>query len=170
MRLVLFALATLFATTCLAATPYPPEINARFKKLEAVADTPLPTANGLQKMKVARVAFDATTMNTSGSTYSLGVTLPANAVIWDGMIYTSADFTAGTGTVALQCEDAGNIMAAKSATALSTKGTKTALTPVGTAASAVVGIAAACNISAVVATANLTAGKFVGWIEYFVAE
>lgn len=169
MRFVLMLLATFTSLQVLAATPYPPEINARFEKLEAVQDLATPTTNGLGKMKVARVVFDATTMNASGSNYSLGVTLPANTLLWDGMIYTVTSFT-GSGSIAITCEDAGNIKNAVTAGTLSTAGTKTALQMTGTAASSVAAIAAACVITANVTLGPIATGKFDGWIEYFVTD
>lgn len=168
MRFVLMCVATLFAMNALAATPYPPEINARFNKLEAKADTDSPVTNGLQKMKVARVAFDGATMGASGTNTSLGVTLPANALLWDGVIYTSSTM-GGSGSIALTCEDAGNIKAVTTASTFSTTGTKTALAMTGTAASAVSSIAAACPITANVTLGPVT-GKFDAWIEYFVTD
>lgn len=169
MRFPIAILTMLFTFATFAATPYPPEINKRFKALEAVTDLATPTTNGLQKMKVARVAFDSTTQGTSSATaYSLGVTLPANSLIWDGVIYTTSGFS-GTGSVALECEDSKNIKGDTQVSTLGTTGTKTALLATGTAASAISSIASACAISARISNANVV-GKFDAWILYFVTD
>ena len=179
MKFITGFLALFLFTTAFAATPYPPEINRRFKNLETgvnnLGTTPSSTGattNGIGYLRVARVSFDSTTQGTSSSTtYSLGATLPANALIWDGVVFTTSGFTnVGTaGSVAIECEDSKNIMADKSTGTLGATGTKTALTPVGTAATAVSSIAAACAISARVSNANVV-GKFDAWIEYFVTD
>lgn len=169
MRLFITLFAALFLSfTAFAATPYPPEINKRFKVLEALPSNLTYTTNGLGNLRVARVAFDSTTMGTSSATaYSLGVSLPANSLIWDGVVYVTSAFT-GSGSVALECEDSKNIMADQTVSTF-TAAAKKALTPVGTAASAVTSIAASCAISARVSNANVV-GKFNAWIFYLVTD
>lgn len=158
-----------------AGTPFIPEVNKRFKTLEAsvgvlqaLPSAVAPTANGVGNMRVARVTFDSTTMGTSSATaYSLGVSLPAKSLLWDGVIYVTSGFTGGS--VALECEDAGNIKGATAAATYGATGSKLAIIPVGTAASAVNSIAASCVISAKV-TGSDVVGKFNAWIEYFVTD
>lgn len=163
-----FSVFMFMEMTAFAGTPYSPEVNKRFKLLEALPSNVAPTVNGIGNMRVARVSFDSTTQGTSSaSAYSLGVTLPANSLIWDGVVYVTSAFS-GSGSVALECEDSKNIMADQTVSGM-TLASKKALTPVGTAASAVAGIGAACAISARVSNANVI-GKFDAWIEYFVTD
>lgn len=167
LRFVTLFVGLFLSFTVFAATPYSPEVNARFKKLEN-PNLALPAAQ-LGNMRVARVVFNSDTMGTSSSTaYSLGVTLPANALLWDGVVYVTSTFT-GTGSVALECEDSKNILADQTIATGWTTGSKKAITPVGTAAAAVSSIGAACSISARVTNANVV-GKFDAWIEYFVTD
>ncbi len=169
MKFLLLLTMTLFVSGAFAATPYPPEIDKRFKRIEAYTSNTGAAINGLGNMRVARVSFDSTTQGTSSATaYSLGVSLPAKALIWDGVVYTTSTFS-GTGSVALECEDSKNLMADKAIATLGATGTKTALAATGSAASAVSSIASACAISARISNANVV-GKFDAWIEYFVTD
>lgn len=123
--------------------------------------------------KVARVIFDVSTdiTGTAAETANLGVVLPQGAVITRSYFKIITPFTdSGSTTVALTCEDAGNIYAASDFTGADAsanaffEGAST-----GTAATFQRAIGAECAVSAVVTgSANnyLTAGKLVGWIEY----
>lgn len=167
-KFVTLFLSLFLSFTAFAATPYSPEINKRFKVLEALPSNVSYTASGISNLRVARVSFNSDTMGTSSSSaYSLGVTLPANSLIWDGVVYVTSAFS-GSGSVALECEDSKNIMADQTVSAM-TLGSKKALTPVGTAASAITSIASACAISARVSAANV-AGKFNAWIFYMTTD
>ncbi len=165
-----FLIAICLSTFAFAGTPYSPEVNKRFKVLEALPANVSYTTSGISNLRVVRASFDSTTQGTSSATaYSLGVSLPANSLIWDGVLYVDSTFT-GLGSVALECEDSKNIMSDKTASAtLGATGSKIALTPVGTAASAVSSIAASCAVSARISGANVV-GKFTVWIMYFVTN
>lgn len=168
-KYLFLVVSTLYTLSAFAATPYSPEVNKRFKAIEASTSKVGSASNGLGYLKVARVSFDSTTQGTSSSTaYSLGATLPAKSVIWDGMIYVTSTFTSA-GSVAIECEDSGNILATKLASSFGATGASVALLETGTPGSARVGIGAACAISAKVTGANVV-GKFVAWIFYFVHD
>jgi hypothetical protein len=169
--LMSFLVAMCLSSFAFAGTPYSPEVNKRFKTLEALPSNVSYTSTGISNLRVVRASFDSATMGTSSATaYSLGVTLPANALIWDGVLYVDSTFTpaSGAGSVAIECEDSKNILADQTVNTWAT-GQKKALTPVGTAASAVSSIGAACAVSARVSAANVV-GKFTVWIMYFVTN
>ncbi len=176
MKFLCTFLTAFLATSALASTPYSPEVNRRFKNIEqgiaTLGTNPASTgANtvGVSYLRVARVAFDSATHGTSSATaYDLGVTLPAKSIIWDGMIYVTSTFTSA-GSVALECEDSGNLLATKLASSFGSTGASVALLETGTAASARAGIAASCAISAKVTGANVV-GKFDAWIYYLVHD
>lgn len=139
-----------------AKTPIPPEIEKRLQ--------------GNDKLKVVKVVYDTALGATSGSSYPLGVTLPAKAIIWTGVIHIDTQFAdSGTGTVALTCEDSGNIKNATDITG-SAAGALIALQPVGSAATAVSSIAERCVVTATVGGADQTAGKLSAWLFYFVHD
>jgi len=85
--------------------------------------------------------------------------------------YTVTQFVdAGAGTVAISCEDANNLYTATDITGIAV-GTITAGAADGHAAATFVGsIAAACEVTATVATAAQSAGKLIFFIEYVVVE
>ena len=95
------------------------------------------------------------------------VVLPDNAIITNVLvdIVTAMTSTGGTGTIALNSEGAGDLLAAVDADTLS--GIAAGI-PVGTAASAVK-LTAERTLSVAIATAALTAGKFVAIVEYTVS-
>lgn len=126
------------------------------------------TADGLNAMRVARATLDCGVEDCSAGTVGMGVTIPAKAILLRAWYYTVTQFVdGGAGTVALQCEDSGNIDAAADITGI-TVGTITQTDLV--AGAEVAAIAAACEISAVIATAEQTAGKLILYVEYVIAE
>lgn len=121
-------------------------------------------------MKVVRFVYDvAGDGGTSGNTYDLGADLPAGAVIIRSYTKVITEF-AGTGTLALTCEDAGNIKVATDFVGTSAN-TFVEGKSTGAASAFVRDIAADCNISATIAGGSvLTAGKLLGWVEYIVED
>lgn len=108
------------------------------------------------------VAVDGGTSGAKG----LGVYLPARAVIVQSFYKIITQFSdSGSGTVALSCEDANNILTAGDLTGISAN-TITTGASTGSAATMVRGIGAKCEITATVATATQDAGKLIGWVEY----
>lgn len=137
-----------------AETSFLPEVNARFKTVET--------------KKTIKVVYDVTANTTLGETgtHGTGKYLPANAIITRSWIYINTLFVdSGSGTVAIQCEDANNILSAfdmtTRAAGLLMDGVST-----GTTGSMTKSIAAPCEIKVVVATAAQTAGKMTFYVEY----
>jgi hypothetical protein len=189
MRLLGFlgiAIALLFTTTSFAAkTPYPPEIDKRFYQLEHPSGTTgqsLATGavlvgnaagkaapvnagtNGNGVLHIAKATYDFSSMGGTIGAISLGVTIPANSTIIRSWIYTVTQVAGATSTVALSCANANDIFSAASMTSI-TAGTITEGVSTG-AASAFKPVTTACPITATIATANLTAGKFNVYTEY----
>lgn len=95
------------------------------------------------------------------------IILPANSRVHNGYMETVTTFTGATATIALGYTPDGTttaILGTTTATTL-TAGTKTALTPVGTAAGASAKTTAPRQVILTVATAALTAGKAYVFLE-----
>ena len=125
-------------------------------------------AEGLNIGRLAIFDYDFAVDGGAIGTITTGVNLPIKAIIekcWFRVETQLVD--AGSGTLAVQCEDAGNILAAADQTGVAS-GAFLAATIVGTAATMVDDIAAACDISFVIAGAALTAGKMRGYCRYSV--
>lgn len=133
------------------------------------ADTAV-QAEGLNIDRLAIFDYDfAVDGGTSGS-HTTSVELPANAVIekcWFRVETQLVD--AGAGTLAVQCEDADNILTAADQTGVAA-GSFLASNITGAAAAMVDDIAAACDITWVIGGADLTAGKVRGYCRYSVHE
>jgi hypothetical protein len=89
---------------------------------------------------------------------AIGNNIPSGAVVTGGFIDVLTGVASATGTVALQVESAGDLLVAVSPTAALTTGRKS-IVPAGTGATAVK-TTAARNLTMVIGTAALTAGKF----------
>lgn len=126
------------------------------------------TADGLHVARWARATLDCGTASCVAGDVSMGVTIPANAVLLRAFYYTVTQFVdGGAGTVALKCEDAGNIDAAADITGIAAG----AITQTDLVAGAeVAAISASCVISATVAVAEQTAGKLILYVQYVIAE
>lgn len=120
---------------------------------------------GLGLVRVARATYDTAASNGTIGAHALGVTLPAKAVMLGGVIQIVTQFQdSGSGTVALHCEDAGNIKAATDITGSAAQALiATETMPLGA-------IGSACNITATVAGAEQTAGKLILMVYYVVGE
>lgn len=137
---------------------------------EAIVVDPNATVEGLDQ--TIKVEFDAATINTIG-THDLGVTLPDNAVILDGMVDVITTFTSATdaATIALQAEAANDLVTAIAISDVSNPwdaGLK-AIKPLGTAATAIK-TTAAKMLKVVIGAEDLTAGKLVLILRYVVTE
>jgi hypothetical protein len=127
-------------------------------------------ADGLNQKRVARATYDVAVDLGTVAAHGLGVNLPAKAVITRSWFYTVTQFTdAGSGTVALHCEDANNIYSAADITGIAA-GTVTDGVQDGTTANFTGSIAASCEITATVAGSAQTAGKLILFVEYIVVE
>lgn len=129
---------------------------------------PTQTQDGLGVMGVARATYDFAVDGGAVSSIGLGVTIPDNAIIVGGVldIVTAFTSTGGTGTIALDSEGAGDLLAAVDADTLSGV---VALIPVWTAATAIK-MTAANELTITIATAAITAGKAVLFVQYVVSD
>lgn len=124
------------------------------------------TADGLSTRQILRATFDGGTHGAIG-TNSLGVTIPDNAVVYDGYIDIT-DVVTGTGvlaTVGIDMNVNDDIFAADTVTNAFKAVGIIATVPLGSAATAVKSTAARA-ISAVVGTEPVTGGTFTVVLEY----
>lgn len=134
------------------------------------ADTIAQSAEGLHLKRIARVTYDVAVDLGTIAAHTLGVSLPANALIQRSWIYVITQFVdAGSGTVAFHCEDANNIKTATDITGTADGGIIEGA-QLGTTATMTGSIAATCEITATVATSAQTAGKAILFVEYLVVE
>jgi hypothetical protein len=134
------------------------------------SDLVVPTSDSLMAERTARVTYDVSVDGGEVGAHALGVSLPANSIITRSWFYTVTQFTdGGSGTVALSCEDAGNIYAAADITGNSAGAFVTGVQDdaIGNFTGS---IAASCEVTATVATAEQTAGKLILFIRYVVVE
>lgn len=184
----LFLLAAFALTvTASAKTPFLPEVEKRFYQLEhpsgttgaSLATGAILVGNAAGKaaainagtdgngaLHIAKATYDFAVQGGAQAALSLGVTIPANATIIRSWIYTVTQVAGASSTVALSCETANNIFSAAAMTSI-TAGTLTEGVSTG-AASVFKPITAACLVTATIATANVTAGKFNVYVEYVV--
>jgi len=129
----------------------------------------VPGTDGLNAKRIARATYDVAVDGGSAYAYNLGVALPAKALITESYFYIVTQFAdSGSGTVALHCEDADNILAA---TDLTGEVAGTLIKGVSDGASANVKLVDnACNLTATVASATQSAGKLILFVEYVLAE
>jgi hypothetical protein len=170
------ALLVLLLTTASYAAilnaPFMPEIDARFNALEGgnVIPTtyPIGSADGHEIQGLAQATYDFSKVGGAIGTYSLGVKLPANAIITQSYLYSiTQPTTAASGTLAFQCQNANDIITATAAASYSSAGAAIAGSSTA-AASAFKYTTAACTIQATIATGALTAGKVTAFVEYVV--
>lgn len=124
-------------------------------------------------LRYARFIYDVSSGDYGSSTvnsgaHSLGVKLPAKAVIYRTWFQIVTPFVGG-GTVAFSCEDANNILTAEDLTNDSA-GFKAGNASTGDIAQFTGGIANECWITATVAGVDQTAGRLVGWVLYLIGE
>jgi hypothetical protein len=117
---------------------------------------------------MVKVKYDFAVNGGAVSTIPLGVTLPDNAIIFEGCgdIITAFTSTGGTGTIALNANTGGDLLAAVDADTLAGV---FAIIPVGSAASAVK-LTAAREIAITIGTAAITAGKAVFFLFYMLSD
>jgi len=128
------------------------------------------TADGKNLKRVIRANLDCGVSSCVVGTVSMVETLPANAIITQAYFFTEVQFVdGGAGTVALHCEDAGNIFAAADITGIAVDAVTSGV-PIGTAGTMAAGIAAGCTITATIATAEQTAGVLTLFVEYVVHD
>lgn len=123
-----------------------------------------PGYNG-NRVKVARYDYDFAVNAGAQSTIALGSSgiIPSGAIVIGGFInVTTAVTSAGAATIAVQVEGAGDIVATtgKASWTLGLKNILPADTSGSITAATIVKTTAARDASIVIATADLTAGKF----------
>lgn len=124
-----------------------------------------PFASGqLNALRIAVAHYSFAVNGGAQAAIPLGVTIPANSTIIRSWIYTKTQVAGVSSTVALSCETANNIFSAASMTSI-VAGTLTEGVSTG-AATVFKPITAACNITATIGTANVTAGDFDVYAEY----
>jgi hypothetical protein len=97
-----------------------------------------------------------------------GTKLPVGAIVLGpGVITTETDLTGASATVALNITGAGDVLAATTATTMDAADLLDSVCD-GTVAAAIVVATPAKGVTATIATADVTAGKFVVMLPYFV--
>lgn len=138
-------------------------------------DNSATVADGLGRVRVARATYDISGGDDGAvGSHGLGVTIPDNAIILDGVvdvITTFADGDDDSATIAIQVEAANDIV---SAVAISDSGDPwdqglQDVVPDGTAAN-MVRTTDDQEITAVVADDEIDAGKLVVFLRYVVSE
>ncbi len=131
------------------------------------------SADGLHAKRIARATLNCAASGCSVGAHSLGVSLPAKALITRSYIYVVTQLSdTGTCTVAISCEDANNIKTATDITGTAAGGLIEGQST-GAASTFVGSIAATCAITATVADGGScvpVAGKAIVFVEYNVVE
>ena len=129
----------------------------------------VPTTDGLKAHRMARATYDCATDCSIGA-HTLGVTLPAKAIITRSFIQVNTQFEdTGTCTIAISCEDANNIKTATDfggVAASIVEGEST-----GAASAFKASINAACLITATTVDSSscvVSTGKMTIFVEYVV--
>lgn len=126
-------------------------------------------ADGLSRVRVATATYDFAEHGGAVGAIDLGVTIPDNAIVLDGMVDVLTTLTSSTdaATVALSVEGADDIVAAIAIDDVSAPWDAglQAIVPLGTAATAVK-TGAARAVTATIAEEAVTAGKFVVFLRY----
>ena len=133
----------------------------------------MPIIEGSQQRGVAKFSYDfAAQGGAAGDITLVGTPLPIKAVVWDGVVDVITPLTGGAGATAAvsTSQSANDLITAADITGApwSTAGSK-AIVPVGTAAASIK-MTAARAPKLVVATNDLTAGKFNLFIEYYLSD
>ena len=113
----------------------------------------------------AKAEYDFSTDGGGQGDIALGVTIPDNAIVIGGFLEgITAVTSGGSATVAIKLQSAADILAATGKASI----TGTAVLPGAAVMAAPFKLTAPRVVTITVATADLTAGKFNVWIEYFV--
>jgi hypothetical protein len=156
--IVLFAL--IFSTTVFAQSAGQKARYSSFKQ------TAMNEIDDMKSQKTVRVQYNFATHGGAIGTIGLGKYLPAGAIIARSYLYIdTALVSGGTGTFALQCEDANNIKTA-SYYGGSSAGTLLEGASTGATSAMVKSIGARCEISAVLGVEAFTAGKVTAFVNY----
>jgi hypothetical protein len=122
----------------------------------------------LNAQRIAVAVYDFAVQGGTQAAFNLGVALPAKSTIIRSWIYTKTQLVGASSQMAISCETANNI---KTATDLTGNAAGSYVEGASTgAASAFKDIVSACNITATISVANLTAGKLDIYVQYVVHE
>ena len=139
--------------------------------LEAFPESKLANyaVDGLHPMRIARATYDFAEHGGVVGDIGLGVTIPDNAVIVKAYfdVITPMVSVDGTGTIALKSEGAGDLLVGVDADTLAA-GLHDCI-PAGAAAQ-MIKLTADRELTATIGLANLTAGKFVLFVEYAASD
>lgn len=171
---LILACFTNFAHADLQGAPFSPEVDKRFNAIEQGNHIntlyPHGASDGHNVKQLAQATYDFAKQTGAIGTYDLGIGLPAKAIVVRSYAYSTTKPTTGaSGTLAFQCQDAGNLVAATAAASYGAAGASIDGAATG-AASAFQYPSAKCNIKAVIATGALTAGKVTVYVEYVVHQ
>jgi hypothetical protein len=154
--------------------PFMPETDARMNLIENRAATLEAStlasayiADGVLAKKIVRATLDCSTAsNCTIGAHALGVALPAKSILTRTVYYVAVQgVSAGSGTIAVSCEDANNILTAANLTSYAVGSIRDG-NQTGVSNTSVASIGAACNVTATIATGDYTAGKLNFFIEY----
>jgi len=133
----------------------------------------MPIIEGAVQRGVAKFIYDfAARGGAAGDIVLAGEPLPKNAIVWDGVVDVITPLTGGAGATAAvsTAQSANDLIAAADITGApwSTAGSK-AIVPVGDASHSIK-MTADRAPKLVIATNDLTAGKFNLFIEYYLSD
>ncbi len=132
----------------------------------------MPIIEGAISRVVAKFTYDFDAQGgAQGNITLVGTPLPSKAIVWDGVVDVITPPVGGGASVAVSTSQGANDLISAAAVAgapWSTAGSK-ALVPVGTAAASIKLTADRAPI-AVISGADLTAGKFNLFIEYYLSD
>lgn len=161
------------AQAAILGHPYLPEVDRRFDALEQgnlikQGIYPAGSADGHYVKQIVKVTYDFAKQGGAIGTTNLGIGLPANAIILHTWVYSiTQPTTSAAGTLALKCQNAGDILAATAAASFAAAGASIEGAATGTTYKYTT---AACSLQAVIATGALTAGKVAAFVEYAVHQ
>lgn len=194
--LVALLLLSTNANAALKGAPFIPEMDDRFSDVEVAQEadeaaldilnadeTAAAEGVGIAR-KYAKAVYDVAVDGGSSIPHSLGVVLPAGAIVTKTYVYINTAFTdGGTGSVRLDCIGAGDLMAYLDMTSFSANNLLVGQTVGATAASNSMillsatantsfnSVTSACTITAQVRSdlgfVAQSAGKFTAIVEYF---
>lgn len=147
------------------------QVTSSASELNALDADSMDDDGGVGMTRVVRSEFDATVDGgTSGASYELGESLPANAIAvrnWFQVITQFVDDASGT--VAIKC-GSNTLFTAADITG-SAAGTITSGALTGSSVTAAFDASASgCDLSVDLGPATVSAGKLVHWVEYVISE
>lgn len=161
--------------------PFIPEVDQRFYEGEVrldalevlpnVAETTAYVGDGIMPLRIAKGRLNcALSSDCSIGSHSMGVSLPANAVIAKSFMHINSRFVdSGPGSVEITCEDTGNILASGDITG-SLKDTVLSGVSSGDVSVMKSAIAASCVVTAAVGGVQPSSGDLSLFLEYVVHD